>query len=192
MIDPIRLCLIYGSTRRGRFCDTVAAWAENRIWERRGFELDTVDPAALTLPAAAPDDEVRLERIRRQLGDADAFVVVTPEYNHGYTASLKHLIDSVRQEWRAKPVAFVSYGGISGGLRAVEQLRLVFAELEAVTIRNTVSFANARSLFDEDGDLHDPESAQAAMCAMLERLEWWGRVLRRARFPLPYDQWIAA
>lgn len=193
MIEPIRLCLIYGSTRRGRFCDTVAAWAENRIWERRGFELDTVDPATLALPSAAqPDDEIRLERVRRQLEHADAFVVVTPEYNHGYTASLKNLIDSVREEWRAKPVAFISYGGISGGLRAVEQLRLVFAELEAVTIRNTVSFANARARFDDDGNLVDPEPAHAAMCAMLDRLRWWATALRRARFPLPYDQWQAA
>jgi hypothetical protein len=71
---------------------------------------------------------------------ADAFVVVTPEYNHSYPASLKHAIDMAHGEWNTKPVAFVSYGGISGGLRAVEALRLVFAELHATTIRDTVSF----------------------------------------------------
>ncbi len=76
------------------------------------------------------------------LSEADAFIVVTPEYNHSFTASLKFVLDLVYEPWQGKPVAFVSYGGISGGLRAVEQLRLVFAELHAVTVRDTVSFAN--------------------------------------------------
>jgi NAD(P)H-dependent FMN reductase len=83
-------------------------------------------------------------------------VVVTPEYNHGYTAALKQLIDAVKAEWVAKPVGFVSYGGVSGGLRAVEQLRLVFAELHAVTIRDGVSFAMAWNRFDEAGEPVDP------------------------------------
>jgi NADPH-dependent FMN reductase len=65
---------------------------------------------------------------QERIAAAEAFVVVTPEYNHGYPAPLKALIDSSGAEWYAKPIAFVSYGGISGGLRAVEQLRLVFGE----------------------------------------------------------------
>ncbi len=72
------------------------------------------------------------------MAEADAFLVVTPEYNHGYPAALKELIDSVYEPWHAKPVAFVSYGGASGGIRAVEQLRQVFAELHAVTLRDGV------------------------------------------------------
>jgi NAD(P)H-dependent FMN reductase len=112
--------------------------------------------------------------------------VVTPEYNHGYTAPLKSLIDSVGAEWHAKPVAFVSYGGISGGLRAVEQLRLVFAELHAVTIRDSVSFAGAWEQFNEAGEPRHPDRSRRSMAAMLARLHWWAVALRNARGAVPY------
>ena len=116
-----------------------------------------------------------------RIAEADAFVVVTPEYNHGYPAPLKALIDSVGAEWRGKPVAFVSYGGISGGLRAVEQLRLVFAELHTVTMQNSVSFAAAWEQFDGEGILREPARAQRSMATLLAQLYWWAVALRNAR-----------
>lgn len=112
---------------------------------------------------------------------ADAFVVVTPEYNHAYPASLKLAIDWLKVEWSRKPVAFVSYGGISGGLRAVEQLRLVFAELHAMTVRDTVSFHMARGKFDDAGKPTDAVGAERAATTMLDHLAWWARALRAAR-----------
>jgi NAD(P)H-dependent FMN reductase len=175
--NTIKAGLIYGSTRQGRFCDTVARWAAEQMAASGAFTVDLIDPAAVhTTPLA--------ERI----AEADAFVVVTPEYNHGYPAPLKSLIDSVGAEWHAKPVAFVSYGGISGGLRAVEQLRLVFAELHAVTIRDSVSFAGPWELFDGDGILREPERAERSMAAMLRRLHWWAVALRNARAVVPYSK----
>jgi len=108
-------------------------------------------------------------------------VVVTPEYNHGYPASLKHAMDSVYHEWKGKPVAFVSYGGIGGGIRAIEQLRQVFAELHTVTVRNTVSIPMARLAFDEHGAPREPVPLEAAAAALLTELEWWAEALRRAR-----------
>jgi NAD(P)H-dependent FMN reductase len=117
---------------------------------------------------------------------ADAFVVVTPEYNHGYPASLKQAIDLPREQWQAKPVAFVSYGGIGGGLRAVEQLRQVFAELHAYTIRDTVSFHNYGELFDRSGQLIDPSGPNAGAKVLLDRLTWWASALRSARNARPY------
>ncbi len=105
--------------------------------------------------------------LTRRLAQSDAFVIVTPEYDHGYPAALKFLIDSIYDPWQAKPVAFVSYGGISGGLRAVEQLRLVFAELHAVAIRDSVSFANVWAQFDADGELLEPARARKSMATML-------------------------
>src|SRR6266581_2482202 len=150
MERQIKVGVVYGSTRMGRFCDKVAQWAAGRIAGTAGFAVEEIDPARLE----RGDDPGLL---RQRLGECDAFVIVTPEYNHGYPAPLKSLIDSAGAEWHAKPVAFVSYGGISGGLRAVEQLRLVFAELHAVTIRDSVSFAGAWELFDEAGKLKQPE-----------------------------------
>ena len=116
-------------------------------------------------------------------------MIVTPEYNHGYTAALKFVIDSFKAPWRAKPVAFVSYGGISGGLRAVEQLRLVFAEVHAVAIRNSVSFANARgSRFDAEGRLLEPDAPREALATMLRQLRWWALALREARAVQDYGE----
>jgi NAD(P)H-dependent FMN reductase len=181
MQGPIKVGLVYGSTRPGRFCDTVARWAAERIAQNAGFIVEIIDPAAL------PREE-KEGAIRQNIELCDAFVIVTPEYNHGYPAPLKSLIDSVGTEWHAKPVAFVSYGGISGGLRAVEQLRLVFAELHAVTIRDSVSFAGAWEQFDGTGRLASPEQAEKSMDAMLDRLRWWAVALNNARAATPYRQ----
>lgn len=90
------------------------------------------------------------------------------------------------QQWKAKPIAFVSYGGISGGLRAVEQLRQVFAELHATTIRDTVSLAMAHGLFDDAGELREPAGPEAAAKTMLDELAWWAHALRSARAAHPY------
>lgn len=171
----IKIGLIYGSTREGRFCDRVAQWA-GQMAAREGFEVDAIDPA----------ERGREHELQRRIGACDGFVVVTPEYNPGYPAPLKALIDSVGAEWQAKPVAFVSYGGISGGLRAVEQLRLVFAELHAVTIRDSVSFAGAWEQFDGTGALIEPERAERSMSRMLSRLRWWATALSFARTSSPY------
>jgi NAD(P)H-dependent FMN reductase len=192
MSDLIELTLIYGSTREGRFCDVVARWAAAEIDRHADFALQIIDPATMQLPSR--HQRTRSDGLRaldEVLARADAFVVVTPEYNHGYPAALKFLIDCFKAPWRAKPVAFVSYGGISGGLRAVEQLRLVFAELHAVAIRDSVSFANARSRFDADGRLLDPELPQEAMATMLRQLSWWALALRDAREARPYGETAA-
>ena len=122
----------------------------------------------------------------KRIGIADAIIVVTPEYNHGYPGGLKVAIDTVRDEWRAKPVGFVCYGGTSGGLRAVEQLRAVFAELQTATVRNTVSLHHAYDLFADNGDLQEPERADAAAHALLNQIGWWARALRHGRAVEPF------
>ncbi|HWE85071.1 MAG TPA: NAD(P)H-dependent oxidoreductase [Terracidiphilus sp.] len=187
MTDPVQLALIYGSTRQGRFCDVVAAWAAEQVRSSGRFSLDSIDPVALVPGLTAQSSSGNSSpSLWQRMAAADAFLVVTPEYNHGYPAPLKSLIDSVGQEWHAKPVAFVSYGGVSGGLRAVEQLRLVFAELHAVTVRDSVSFAGAWEQFDASGRLLQPDRHNRSMTAMLHRLHWWAVALRNARIDTPY------
>jgi NAD(P)H-dependent FMN reductase len=187
MDEQIRIALIYGSTRKGRFCDKVAEWAAEQIRLSGRYTVDVIDPAVvLPQPGQGADGPAGSANLWQRMLAADAFVVVTPEYNHGYPAALKSLIDSVGAEWQAKPVAFVSYGGISGGLRAVEQLRLVFAELHTVTIRDSVSFAGAWEQFDEAGNLRHPERAGKSMTTLLARLHWWAVALRNARGAAPY------
>ena len=177
MNDRLKIGLVYGSTRPGRFCDTVAEWLVERVGGRARLELDRIDPAA----------EEPGELVRR-IGEMDGFIVVTPEYNHSYPAPLKALIDAAGSEWHAKPVAFVSYGGISGGSRAVEHLRGVFAELHAVGIRDTVSFASAWEQFDESGRLHQAERPERSLATLLSRLEWWAQALRDARSARAYGE----
>ncbi|MFE5242843.1 MULTISPECIES: NADPH-dependent FMN reductase [unclassified Streptomyces] len=177
---PLKVAVILGSNREGRFGPVVADWFLGRAAEHPDIETELIDVAE-TEPPAAP-----ATRISPRLAGADAFVVLTPEYNHSYPAPLKNLIDRHFSEWQAKPVAFVSYGGISGGLRAVEHLRQVFAELHAVSVRDTVSFHNAGALFDDRGRHRDPAQADGAAKRMLDQLVWWGRALRDARNRHPY------
>lgn len=182
MKDKLKIALIYGSTRQGRFCDTVAAWLSAALASSARFEVDVIDPHELGLPAHhEQEDSPAVRSYLGRLDRADGFIVLTPEYNHGYPAALKFLIDTAYSQWRAKPVGFVSYGGVAGGLRAVEQLRLVFAELHAVGLRDTVSFANPWECLDGDGRLQVSPSSERALAAMLDQLEWWATALRAAR-----------
>jgi NAD(P)H-dependent FMN reductase len=183
----IKVAVIYGSTRKGRFCDKVVRWAADEIVGQKRFLLDVIDPALPSLAVShQPGSNPSEISWRQRIADADAFVVVTPEYNHGYSAPLKSFIDSMGEEWHAKPVGFVSYGGISGGLRAVEQLRQVFAELHTVTVRDSVSFASAWEQFDAEGTLLSPERAHRRMEVLLAQLHWWAAALRNARHAVPY------
>jgi NAD(P)H-dependent FMN reductase len=184
MQNKLKLALIYGSTRPGRLCDKVAAWAASQISTASQFTLDAIDPAHP--PAEHATESENSSWLRERIGSADAFIVVTPEYNHGYPAPLKSLIDSVGLEWHAKPVAFVSYGGISGGIRAAEQLRQVFAEMHAVTIRDSVTLPMAWELFDTEGNLKNPDRPNRQIQIVLKRLAWWAHALREARNATPY------
>jgi len=195
MNENSKLLVIVGSVREGRFGPTVASWVADRAREHGGFDVDVLDLAdadmPLSLPAASPkyagDDYPRpasMRAVTARLADADAFIVVTPEYNHSYPASLKALIDWHFTQWTAKPVAFVSYGGAAGGRHAVLHLENVFTELHAVTIRDGLAFP---SYFTTWGD-GNPLDEQAAGYAktLLGQLDWWARALRAARAAVPY------
>ncbi|MFC5722633.1 NADPH-dependent FMN reductase [Streptomyces gamaensis] len=189
-----RLAVVVASTREGRFGPTVARWFTRQLEQRGDIEADVIDLAETPLPATlsfdpGPEDAAALAAVTPRLARADAFVVVTPEYNHSYPAQLKQLIDWHSEEWQARPVGFVSYGGLSGGLRAVEHLRPVFTERHAVPIREQISFHSPWGRFDEDGRHLDEAEALAAEQAaktMLDQLTWWAVALREARAARPY------
>ncbi|WP_327671719.1 MULTISPECIES: NAD(P)H-dependent oxidoreductase [unclassified Streptomyces] len=191
--SPLRVAVLIGSTREGRFAPVVTRWLAGQLGQRADLRADVVDLAETPLPTVLPafggepepGAKEALALVSPRLAAADAFVFVTPEYNHSFPASLKNAIDWHNQEWHGKPVAFVSYGGLSGGLRAVEQLRVVMAELHATTIRNTVSFHNAWGAFDTEGRVDDP-AVDAAAKAMLDQLTWWAHALRDAKSVRPY------
>ncbi len=186
--QPLTVVVIIGSTRPGRRGEMIASWFAEHARTRRDILVEVVDLAEYQFGndprAKTPDVEAFAARIEA----ADGFVVVTPEFNHGYPAPLKAAIDTLFEEWMAKPVGFVSYGGASGGIRAVEQLRQVFAEFHMVTVRDGVTFHRVRTQFDEHGRPVDSERAHATANTMLDRLVWWGRALRTARKENPYKR----
>ncbi|MER6910978.1 NAD(P)H-dependent oxidoreductase [Streptomyces sp. NPDC000594] len=185
--SPLRLAVILASNREGRLAPTVGNWFLEHAMAHEEFSVDLIDLAQEELPTALTSDPPpALERLSPRLAGADAFVVVTPEYNHSFPASVKALVDWHFSEWRAKPIAFVAYGGMSSGLRAVEQLRQVFAEMHAVTIRDTVAFHNVHARFDAEGRLKDPAGSDKAAGAMLDQLAWWGHALREGKAVRPY------
>ncbi|MFE4261681.1 NADPH-dependent FMN reductase [Streptomyces sp. NPDC056883] len=192
---PLRVAVILGSVREGRQGPAVADWFLGAAGAVGGLDLDLIDLADVDLPLAmpgwggspSPQAAAALAEVSPRLAAADAFVIVTPEYNHSFPAVLKNLIDWHREEWQAKPAGFVSYGGLGGGLRAVEQLRLVFAELHSVTVRDSVSLHGPWSGLGTDGVPRDTAVAEGALKGMLGQLTWWGRALRAARASHPYQ-----
>ncbi|MFJ6326238.1 MULTISPECIES: NADPH-dependent FMN reductase [unclassified Rhizobium] len=186
MKESTRLAIVYGSTRPGRLCDRVVNWVARELVHYPLLEIDVIDPLEFDLPFQHDREHDGVVALAARLAAADAFIIVTPEYNHSFTASLKFVLDLVYEPWHGKPVAFVSYGGISGGLRAVEQLRVVFAELHTVTVRDTVSFANPWGRFAEDGTLENPLDARKSLVLMIARLNWWSNALKPAREMRPY------
>ncbi|GAA2427438.1 NAD(P)H-dependent oxidoreductase [Streptomyces macrosporus] len=191
---PLRLAVIIGSVREGRFGPTVANWFVTQAEKFGRFDVDVIDLADWPLPVVMPgwdtEPDAETARIReelsRRVARADAYAVVTPEYNHSFPASLKNTIDWFREEWFAKPVGLISYGGQGGGLRAAEHLRQVFAEVHAMTVRNSLSFHNAWDVFGPDGQPRDEEAAASAAKDMLSQMDWWGTVLREGRRQRPY------
>jgi NAD(P)H-dependent FMN reductase len=194
---PVPVAVIVGSTRDDRIGGRVAEWFVAQVEAHGGFVVDVIDLDVVAgalpdrLPAGHPargDYPEQVRPLAARIAAADGFVLVTPEYNHGYPGSLKDAIDLVNAEWRGKPVAYVSYGGLSGGMRAVEQLRQVMVELHTVSVRDAVVIQFAGRGFREGTAPDDPEGLIAdGVRALLRRLDWWARALARARAETPYD-----
>lgn len=186
--DP-RILVVLGSTREGRFGEAIAAWLMRQLDEvaEADFELADLRDFALPMyegPTKSGGDDPVAKRWREAVAGADGYIIVTPEYNHGYPASLKNAIDHAYREWNRKPVAFVSYGAHGAGYRAVEQLRQVVVELQMVPIRDQVGIQFPWTAFDADGELLQ-EGAGEAVGRMVEDLIWWTRALAHARAPEP-------
>jgi NAD(P)H-dependent FMN reductase len=183
---PLRVAVIVGSTREGRAGDRIGRWFAALASRRPDVAVCVLDLAEYDFPARYPAEvTAQIEAFVAELGRADAFVVITPEYNHSFPASLKQAIDYAYDEWQAKPVGFVSYGCRSQGMHAVDQLRTVFTALHAVTIRDVVGFDLLECGFDEARRL-DGEAQRHAATTLLDQLCWWGLALRDARAARPY------
>src|SRR3990167_9111674 len=188
----IQIKVIAGSTREGRFSDKAAAWIAEEIKKQKGVLVEVLDLRDYDMPfynepvspsyKQEPFKNEAVVRFTKKIAEGDAFVVVTPEYNHGTSGVLKNALDWVYPEWNNKPVAFVSYGSVSGA-RAVEQLRLNAIELQMAPIRQAVHIPQHWTLLDEKGNLKEDalESFTKSAEAMLAQLIWWAKALKNAR-----------
>ena len=147
MESPIKIQIIIGSTRQGRYADKPARYIADELAKREGVQVEVVDLRDWPLPffdepmgPAMLNGNYSNELAKKwaaKVAEADGFIMIAPEYNHGYTAVLKNAIDWLYSEWVNKPVGFVSYGSV-GGARAIEQLRQVVIELQMLPIKNSV------------------------------------------------------
>jgi NAD(P)H-dependent FMN reductase len=172
----IKVGIVIGSTRPGRKAETVAKWVHEIAQKRADAQYELVDIQAFNLPLL---DEPHTKAWSAKIDGYDAYVFVTPEYNHGPSGALKNAIDYLYREWTNKAAGFVGYGSV-GGARAVEQLRLILSEVQVAHVRNQVML----SLFTdfESFTTFKPAAMQAgAVGAMLDQLIPWGTALKTVR-----------
>ncbi|NUR83520.1 MAG: NAD(P)H-dependent oxidoreductase [Nonomuraea sp.] len=185
--ERLRVAVIVGSTREGRVGDVLAGWFADQAGLRDDLDVRVIDLGGYDFPARYPRRaSAAMRRFTGELAASDAFVLVTPEYNRSFPASLKQAVDYGYDEWRAKPVGFVSYGSGSDGVFAVEQLRVVFTELHAVTMRDVVGVDLLGPGVDATGRPVGSDGQVLAAGRLLGELSWWGRALRGARAAVPY------
>ena len=186
MSAPPRIQIIIGSIRDGRAGEPVARWFADLAARRDDLATELIDLREWNLPflttASPPSRRYETEVQRRwaaKVAEADGYVLVTAEYNHGYPPPLKNALDHVYAEWNRKPVAYVSYGGPGGGTRAVEQLRGVAVELQQVPVRRQVIIHRPWPDITDGVFAGEPYERQAA--GLLDELAWWAEVLRAGR-----------
>lgn len=189
---PLRLGVIVGSVRADRFGPTPARWIADEATKRDDWQVDLIDLADHPCPAVLPGDDADaplpepVAALGERLERADGFIVVTPVYNRSFPASLKHAVDWFYRPWQLKPVGLMSYGGITGGLQAIEGLRGVFTEFNAVCMRDTITIADCWNAFGDDGRPIDAERMDRLASSFLDQLAWWARTLRNSRAERPY------
>lgn len=177
----IKIQIIIGSTREGRSGEKVGKWILRQAQKDHPFEAELLDLKEWNLPLYdEPTSDVTQKWIDK-IKEANGYIIVTPEYNHGYPASLKNALDYPYEEWNRKPVGFVSYSaGRGAGIRAVEQLRLVSIELQMAPIREAIHIPSIKKALDESGNPTDSKLNERAK-DFLDELLWWTRALKEAR-----------
>lgn len=182
------LTVVIASTRPGRVGLPIGTWFADHAKAHGAFEVDVADLAVVDLPFLADSLHPRLGRYDHQhtkdwsarVAASDAFAFVTPEYNHGYPATLKNAMDHLFAEWNHKPLGFVSYGGTSAGTRAVQQLKQVAGALSLVPVVESVNLS-LPAVPIEDGRVLPTPAMEEAATAMLDALARTEAALRPLR-----------
>ena len=182
-----KIGIIIGSTRPGRNSEAVAEWVYEKAAKRKDAKFELVDLKDYNLPILDEPVPASMGQYSNghtklwseKISSLDAFIFVTPEYNHGASGALKNALDYLYVEFNNKAAGFVSYGSM-GGVRAVEQLRLIMGELQVADVRSQV----ALSLFTdfENYSVFKPAPQhEAALNTMIDQVIAWGNALKAVR-----------
>lgn len=183
----LKVAIIIGSTRPNRKGEDVARWVHDTIKQRKDAEFELVDIKEFNLPLLDEPQPPSMGNYTQphtkawavKIASFDAFIFITPEYNHGTSAALKNSVDFLYKEWHNKSCGFVSYGS-SGGTRAVEQLRLVMGEIQIADVRAQVTLSLQHDF--ENFSVFKPGAYQAkAVHAMVDQVLAWGEALWQMR-----------
>ncbi len=184
---PLFIPVILGTTRQGRMSAHAAELMTRELGKRAGVETELIDIAKLPLPTHDAGEAIKDAGFSAKMDRADALVIVSPEYNHGYSGLLKHVLDSCLKEYIHKAVGIVGVSaGPFGGTRVIQNLLPVMRELGLVTIFWDVNFSSVQKVFSADGTLLD-ESYVRRIDKFLKELIWMAKTLRQGREQVPLD-----
>jgi NAD(P)H-dependent FMN reductase len=184
-----KLQVIIASTRPGRVGLPVGQWFYDRAVKHGGFEVELIDLAEVNLPFMDEPHHPRLGKYTHQhtkdwsakIASGDAYVFVLPEYNYGITAPLKNAIDYLNTEWAHKPLGLVSYGGVSAGLRAAQQVRQIVGSVKLFVVPGAVSIPFVAQFLNDSGEIQANEVMETAATVMLDELVQWTGALKTLR-----------
>ena len=173
--------VILGTTRQGRMSEHVAGFVAGELGKHPGVTTELVDIADIALPVNDAGEQIKDEKFSALCSRADAFVIIAPEYNHGYPGLLKHVLDTNLKEYIHKAAGIVGVSaGPFGGTRVVQNLLPVMRELGLVTIFWDGNFSQVHKAFDAEGNLLD-QAYPRRMEKFIKELIWMGTVLRYGR-----------
>jgi len=183
----IKIGIIIGSTRPGRNSEAVAKWVYEKAAKRKDAEFELVDLKDYNLPLLDEPVPASMQSYSKEhtkiwsgkISSLDAFIFVTPEYNHGTSGALKNALDFLYAEWNNKAAGFVSYGS-RNGLRAVEQLRLIMAELQVADVRSQVALSLFTD-FENYSVLNPAPNNETDLNNMIDQIVKWGSALKTIR-----------
>ncbi|HEY3092645.1 MAG TPA: NAD(P)H-dependent oxidoreductase [Vicinamibacterales bacterium] len=184
----MKLTVVLASVRDGRAGEAIAQWFVTRAKEHGKFDIEIADLKELNLPIMNEPQHPRLKKYVHEsskrwsgiVGGSDAFVFVTPEYNYTMPPALVNALDTLYHEWTYKPVAFVSYGGVSGGIRSVQTAKLMVTGFKMMPMVEAVNIPFYTQLM-QDGVFKSNETHDKAVAPMLDELARWSEALKSLR-----------
>jgi NAD(P)H-dependent FMN reductase len=179
---PLFIPVILGTPRQGRRSEAVAKFLVEQIAQRPDVKTELID--IRTIPIALDDEGESLKNpeFSAAMEQSDGLIIVAPEYNHGYSGVLKHVLDTCLKEYIHKAVGICGVSaGPFGGTRVIQNLLPVMRELGLMTIFYDLNFSNVQTLFDESGQLIDPEPHIRRLDRFMTELVWMSKVLRYGR-----------